>query len=99
MALLRRLARWWSTMLLGLAILAAALGLAFVLLPYLGLAEQPQIDHVAPAANSVDIPPRSAFSIHFSTAMARRSVEEALRIDPPLAGSWDWPDDQTARWT
>lgn len=49
-----------------------------------------QITRTTPAMDAVGVPTRSLISITFSEAMRTASVEDRLRITPPVSGTWRW---------
>ena len=90
MRILRALSRIW-TIALGVTALGLMLALAarFVL-PLAPWLERPTLVALSPAASVADVVPRSSISLRFSRPMNRRSVEEALRINPPTLGKLAW---------
>ncbi len=72
--------------------LAAALALgglgAYAALPAPQLAE-------LHAGSPQNVSPQGKLSLHFSQPMRRRSVEEALSLEPELSGEWSWEDSRT----
>ncbi|HEX8599232.1 MAG TPA: MG2 domain-containing protein [Chloroflexia bacterium] len=49
--------------------------------------------HMLPAAGSANVPTGSPLQMLFDQPMDRASVEGALSIDPPLAGTFEWSAD------
>ena len=93
------LGRWWWRWLLGWAILVGLGLIALFVLPLSGLLPTPQVLRTIPAAAARDVPPRSSLTWYFSTPMDQSSVQLALRVEPPLPGTWRWDNRTTAIWT
>ncbi|HEY0072283.1 MAG TPA: Ig-like domain-containing protein [Chloroflexia bacterium] len=58
-----------------------------------GTVAVPNPVHMLPAAGSADVPTASLLQMRFDQPMDRASVEGALSIDPPLAGTFQWTAD------
>lgn len=71
-----------------IVILALAVGFALPHLPWLA---QPTV-RLTPADGATDVVPRSPVVLAFSQPMNRHSVEQALDIVPPTAGTFVWDD-------
>ncbi|HEY1014832.1 MAG TPA: Ig-like domain-containing protein, partial [Herpetosiphonaceae bacterium] len=96
---MRQLARWWNWLLLAGAAGAAVLALALLLAPRLGLIGPPRLEWSMPADGAANVLPRTPLRLIFSEPMDRASVEQALRVEPPLPGAWQWDDARSATWT
>jgi alpha-2-macroglobulin len=95
MRILRPFGRVW-TILLGITVLGLFLGLAMrMLLPAAPWISRPTLIALSPAPGEADVVPRSSISLRFSLPMNRRSVEQALLIDPPTQGTLTWNDEAT----
>lgn len=96
---LDRLARWWLRWSISILVLMLA-GVAVVF----GLSRaqwlpKPHVLTIMPADSSNDVPLQTPLVIDFSMPMDRTSVERALQIDPPLAGTWTWQNRRRATFT
>jgi hypothetical protein len=94
---LRAISRIW-TILLGVVVLLLLSGLAVrFVLPHAPWLARPTVS-ITPAGGATEVVPRSRIVLQFSRPMNRHSVEQALQIDPPTAGTLTWSDDgQTLR--
>lgn len=90
---MRRLALLWT---IGLAsvvmILLSGLAIRW-LAPLSPWAEAPTVQLRDPLPHSQAVPPRSVITLVFSVPMNPFTVARALRIDPPLASTFEWSDD------
>ncbi len=90
---MRVLARLW-TMILASIVVSLLGGLSIRwLAPVSPWVAAPTVQLRDPLPQSQAVPPRSTITIAFSTPMNPFTVTRALRIDPPLAGSFEWSDD------
>ncbi|MCS6889055.1 MAG: Ig-like domain-containing protein [Chloroflexus sp.] len=90
---MRGLARLWTMVLAGVAIsLLSGLAIRWIA-PASPWATTPTAQLRDPLPSSQAVPPRSAITLAFSAPMNPFTVARALRIDPPLAGSFEWSDD------
>ncbi|WP_322494721.1 Ig-like domain-containing alpha-2-macroglobulin family protein [Chloroflexus sp.] len=90
---MRVLARLWTMMLASIVVsLLGGLSIRW-LAPVSPWVTAPTVQLRDPLPQSQAVPPRSTITLAFSTPMNPFTVARALRIDPPLAGSFEWSDD------
>lgn len=90
---MRVLAHLWTMMLAGVVVsLLGGLSIRW-LAPISPWVEAPTVQLRDPLPQSNAVPPRNTITLAFSTPMNPFTVARALRIDPPLAGSFEWSDD------
>ena len=90
---IQRLARLWTILLVGVvASLLCGLAMRW-LVPLSPWVETPTVQLRDPLPQSQTVPPRSPITLAFSTPMNPFTVIRALRIDPPLAATYQWSDD------
>src|SRR5205823_3061828 len=59
----------------------------------------PNLVRLTPPENAREVAPQEPLRVRFDLPMDRSSVEGALRIDPPAAGSYSWDADNELRFT
>ncbi|WP_298816329.1 Ig-like domain-containing alpha-2-macroglobulin family protein [Chloroflexus sp.] len=90
---MRLLAHLWTIVLAGVVVILLA-GLAIRwLAPLSPWTETPTVQVRDPLPQSRAVPPRSAITLAFSLPMNPFTVARALRIDPPVSGTFEWSDD------
>lgn len=89
MRILRSAGRVWTGVLLVTVLLTGLLLLVRLALPLI-FATTPELRASYPIPGATDIPPRTQLTLEFSTPMNPRSVERALRLEPPAATLTSW---------
>lgn len=93
-----RVLRWfgdlWTIILVLLVLTCGALVGARWVLPLLA-PSVPNLVASIPPSGLTEMPPRSRLTLRFDVPMNPRSVERAIRIDPPVAAQFDWDTDVT----
>lgn len=93
MRVLRPIARIW-TIWLGLLAVTVLLALALrIVLPLVAGQTEPTVTAIKPGDGAVDVRTRSDLAITFNQPMNRLAVERALRIEPPIAATYQWRSD------
>jgi len=95
MTLLRLLARIWTVVLGGTALVLWLALAARAAIPLLPIAPAPTVLAVEPADQAADVLPRTTITIRFSAPMNRAATAAALRIVPETPGSRTWSPDAT----
>lgn len=95
MTLLRLLARMWTVVLGGTALVLWLALAARAAIPLLSIAPAPTVLAIEPADQAADVLPRTAITIRFSAPMNRAATAAALRIVPETPGSRTWSPDAT----
>jgi hypothetical protein len=85
----------WTGVLLGIVLFSGLLLGFRLLLPSIPFTERPDLVATTPEAGATNVSSRSRVTIAFSAPMNPRSVERAVRIEPPLERSFIWNDDYT----
>jgi uncharacterized protein YfaS (alpha-2-macroglobulin family) len=95
MTLLRLLARIWTVVLGGTALVLWLALAARAAIPLLSIAPAPTVLAIEPPDQAADVLPRTAITIRFSAPMNRAATAAALRIAPETPGSRTWSPDAT----
>lgn len=93
MQILRWAGRLWIGVLSATTFVVGLLFALRLLLPLFSSA--PVVQRIEPSDGSTDVLPRSQVQLQFSEPMNPRSVERALRIDPPIDAVLRWNEDRT----
>jgi Tol biopolymer transport system component len=82
--------RFLGSVAIALGGMLAGLALAYAL-------STPRVELVAPGA--VDASTSAVIELHFNRPVQANSVEERFAVEPPVDGTFEWPDEQTARFS
>src|SRR5437762_2869585 len=78
-----------------MVLLVGLLVVVRLLLPLPFLSARPALVSITPPDGASSVSPRARTTLRFNVPMNPRSVERALRIDPPLPVVLRWSDDGT----